>query len=70
VEGLDTILAPFQLCFSMTSAPAVSQGAVIFSATKLSAQLCCPALAESKERRDACDHDDGDGDNQDDLYGT
>jgi hypothetical protein len=55
VEGLDTVIAPFEPGFSMPPAPALRQGTVIFSSTKLSAQPSCPALAENKHQGDASD---------------
>jgi hypothetical protein len=56
VERLDTVIALFEPGFSMTPAPAIGQGAVIFGSAKLRAQPLCPALPEKKQPDDACNH--------------
>jgi hypothetical protein len=56
VESLDTVIAPLEPGFPMPLAPAFYHSAVILSATKLSAQPCCPALSANKQQGDACNY--------------
>jgi hypothetical protein len=62
VERLDTVIAPFEPGLSMPPTPAFHQGAVILSATKLSAQPFCPAIPENEQPDDTCNHNHPDCD--------
>jgi hypothetical protein len=51
--------ALFELGFRMSPAAVFFHSAIIFSATKLSAQISSAALSEKKPRGDACNHNYG-----------
>jgi hypothetical protein len=63
VQTLYSFGALFEPGFRMPPTAVFLQSAVIFSATKLSAQLSSAALSEKKPRRYACNHNHGETNN-------
>jgi hypothetical protein len=64
VQALHSVRAPIEYRFRFPPAAAFFHGAVILSATKLSAQSLGTAFARKKPNSDARGHHDGDSDDQ------
>jgi hypothetical protein len=63
VQTLYSFGALFELGFRMPPAAVFFNSAIIFSATKLSAQPSSAALSEKKPRGNACNHNHGETNN-------